>query len=96
MSKFLDYSRRQEDRWGKKLQMGLLEKKFVPYFNSHRRIKVRFRCGSVKTGLVGASTGWMPVFLLMLRSDSLGSSWILSEKDQIIAVKEGKRYKEVK
>lgn len=58
--------------------------KFVQYYGTDTRIKVKFSHGEVKTGTVGMTTGWKPALLLMLRSNSTGSSYILSEKDSII------------
>lgn len=40
-----------------------------------------------RTGWVGVSTGWAPAFLLMRRSNSVGSSDVLGADDRIVAVK---------
>ena len=47
------------------------------------------------TGTVGRSTGWRPVYLLMPRSDSTGSPWVLRPDHRIVAVKHGNRYVEM-
>ena len=57
--------------------------KFAPYYENQQRIKVKTSEG-IKIGTVGKTTGWKPVFILMLRSDSTGSSYILSDKDEIL------------
>ena len=61
-----------------------ISKKFISYYESGDRIKVKFSYGEIKTGTVGMTTGWKPVFLLMLRSNSIGSSYTLSDKDIIL------------
>jgi hypothetical protein len=61
--------------------------KFIPYYESQQRVKIAFHYGKtteVKSGRVGITTGWKPVFILMARSNSTGSSDILREKDEII------------
>lgn len=35
-------------------------------------------CGEVKTGTVGVTSGWKPVFLLMARRNCIGSSTVLT------------------
>lgn len=62
---------------------------FARYYGKDIRIKVAFcdKKGKVyetKTGTVGMTTGWKPSFLLMLRSNSTGSSHLLSDNDKII------------
>ena len=59
-------------------------KQFIPYYESKQRIKVHFRYGETKSGIVGKTTGWKPVLILMLRSNSSGSSHILSDNDKIL------------
>jgi hypothetical protein len=63
---------------------------FVPYFGTRQRIKVSRGYGDgephVRTGHVSRTTGWRPSFLLMHRSNSIGSSDLLCPEDQIIAV----------
>ena len=61
-----------------------IAKQFIPYFESKKRIKVKFHYGEIKSGTVGMTSGWKPVFLLMLRSNSTGSSYTLSDKDEIL------------
>lgn len=61
-----------------------ISKQFIPYYENKTRIKVQFSYGGIKTGIVGKTTGWKPVFILMLRSNSRGSSYILTDKEIII------------
>ena len=70
--------------------MADLDMKFVPYYGSDERIKVKYG-DEVITGTVGVTTGWKPVFLLMLRSDSVGSIYTLGKKDKIIGVRKVRR-----
>ena len=61
-----------------------IAKKFIPYYESQKRIKVKFSYGETKGGTIGMTTGWKPVFILMLTSRSIGSSYILTDKEKII------------
>ena len=60
---------------------------FARYHESGERIRVRFADGRVATGTVGKSTGWRPIYLLMARVDSTGSSDVLTAADRPIAVR---------
>ena len=71
-------------RHGNAFSPSALSTQFIPFFERGARIKVRFSCGTVKTGTVGVTTGWVPCFLLMLRRDSKGSCWTLSDRDMIL------------
>ena len=84
MSRYEEYILRKKQEYGKKFSTAHLAKKFIPYYNSGERIKVKSHYGEVKSGTVGVTTGWKPVFLLMLTSRSLGSSHLLTNKDKII------------
>ena len=93
-SRFEQYLQRKRVEYGTKFDASDLDSKFVSAFNSGYRIKVDFvgldDAGndtyghSVKTGTVGVTTGWRPVFLLMLRKTDLGSGWTLTRRDRII------------
>ena len=61
-----------------------LSQKFMKAFENQNRIKVKFPCGTVKSGTVCVTTGWKPCFMLMLTSRSTGSSWLLNDKCEII------------
>lgn len=58
--------------------------KFIPYYENQQRIKVDVIGMGIKSGTVGKTIGWKPVFILMLRSNSTGSSIILTDKDEIL------------
>lgn len=61
-----------------------ISKQFAPYHESQNRIKVKFSYGEIKSGTVGMTTGWKPVFILMLTTRSLGSSYVLTDKEIIL------------
>jgi len=88
---FEDYKEGKAREYGEKFDSSELDKQFISYFESGERIKVKFSCGDLKTGTVGITTGWKPVFILMLTKRSIGSSWTLSKKDKIIAVGKSKK-----
>lgn len=73
---------------GNKFRDGGLSRKFAPYFRGPR-IKVRFSCGTIKSGTVSGTTGWEPSLMLMLTRRSTGSSWLLSDKDEFLSIQRG-------
>lgn len=79
---------------GDKFATDDLHARFIPYYNSGQRIKVRYggEDGPTITGVVSTTTGWKPAFILMRRSNDHGSSWVLTERDEIIAVQFGRNY----
>lgn len=91
-TKFEDCVTRGRRAHGSKFTTKTLDKRFIDYFNSGVRIRVDFGDGLVQQGTVGVTGGWRPVFLLMLRSDSIGSTWTLGKNDTIVGVQKGKRY----
>ena len=86
MTPFEIYTRR---KFAECQQKGLLfndrelSRQFVPYYNSQQRIEVDTG-GTVLRGYVGVTTGWTPSFFLMLKANSIGSPWILSDSDKIL------------
>ncbi len=83
MAKFDDFIRRKKAEHGSKFDPSALAPEFIPFYNNGVRIRVQ-TMGMIKTGTVGVTTGWKPVFLLMQRRTSI-SSWItLSKKDKIL------------
>lgn len=71
-------------QYGEEFNPSDLSEKFKQYYGTGERIKVKFSYGEIKTGTVGVTTGIKPVFLLMLRKDSRGSSYTLSDEDTIL------------
>lgn len=71
-----------------------LAPQFWPYFGTDTRIRVERthdsvpleECCRTRTGRVGITTGWRPVFLLIHRSSDHGSSYMLGRDDKIVAV----------
>lgn len=90
--KFSQYVLKKLREHGDKFSMADLDMRFVPYFESGERIKVKPKYGDVITGTVGVTAGWKPVFLLIRRSNSFGSSDTLGPDDEIIGVQSGRRY----
>lgn len=84
MSKYDEYIARKKREFGSKFDESDLSKKFIAPFNSGDRIKVKFPYGEVKSGTVGVTTGWKPVFLLILTKRSHGSSYTLNDECQIV------------
>jgi hypothetical protein len=65
---------------------------FTRWYLAGDRVRVRFADGEEMTGIIGRSTGWRPVYLLMCRADSIGSPHVLGRGDRVIAVKRGREY----
>lgn len=97
--KFKDYLARKTykhlGQLGKEFDPSDLAPQFIPYFENGDRIEVDFYWkGEVihtARGTVGVTTGWKPVFLLMPRRDSTGSSETLGVDDRIVKVTPNRR-----
>jgi len=76
---------------GKERDCSDLDKRFEPYYNSRERVEVEWKegledytgYGNLTEGkkarfYVGRSTGWKPIYLQILRRDSIGGAAILS------------------
>lgn len=85
MTRYKDFLIRGRNKWGDEFSDRRLNQAFVTAYNSGNRVEVDFN-GEVKRGRVGMTTGWKPAFLLMLRRDSTGSSWVIHEDDKILRV----------
>lgn len=85
MSRYEDFIRRKKQEYGSKFDDSDLDWHFVPFFNTGVKIKVDDPAFGVVTGRVGVTTGWRPVFLLMRRSNAMGSSVTLTKRTKIIA-----------
>jgi hypothetical protein len=84
MNTYDNYLEMEQDEYGNKFNASELSKKFIPFYENQERIKVKFSSGDIKSGRIGITTGWKPSFMLMLTTRSLGSSWLLNNKDKII------------
>lgn len=82
-----EFLARKEREHGARWDPSELADKFGPAFSSGERIRVEFPWGEVRTGTVGVTTGWRPVFLLMLSSRSRGSSYILDDRVKFTSAK---------
>lgn len=64
---------------------------FDRFYNTDIRIEVAF-CDSEgkeyerKRGTIGKTTGWKPSYLLMLRRDSIGSSYLINHNTKFLRV----------
>ena len=94
MRSYQEWHRRAEAQHGSRLSVAGLDSRFVRYFESGERIRVRCM-GAVITGTVGVTCGWFPVFLLIRTARSSGSSWTLGSRDEVLAVKRGRKYQTV-
>lgn len=79
-SRFTDFIIRAKKAHGEKFSDANLSNQYVLAYENNLRIQVRFENGIVKRGRVGVTTGWKPSFILLLRSDSIGSCWMLTDK----------------
>lgn len=80
---FNQYIESKKQKYGSKFNMNDLDKRFIHYYENQKRIEVDFGYEK-KRGTVGITTGWKPVFLLILTARSLGSSYILDNNCTII------------
>jgi hypothetical protein len=86
-SKFQNFVNRKTVEYGDKFDSSELSKQFIPYYETGQRIEVEFPYSEeIKRGTVGVTTGWKPCFLLMLRSNSLGSIYTLDDNCKILKV----------
>lgn len=60
-----------------------LVKRFKHYHETGQRIEVLTSYGDTIRGYVGKTTGWKPVYMLLAKKNSRGSSDILREDDKI-------------
>ncbi len=73
---------RRRNQYGDKFDDSELNRNFIRAYESQERITVDFGDGMCKRGTIGITTGWKPVFLLMLTKRSLGSSWTIGKNDR--------------
>jgi len=84
--KFEAYLKRAKHQHGERFSPVGLADQFKPYFESGDRIEVEFSYGERKRGRVGVTGGWQPSFMLLLRQDSIGSSWLLGQGEKVVKV----------
>ena len=68
-----------------------LNPSFTPYYNNKQRVEVAFggvkgEPYEIKRGTIGKTTGWKPVYLLMLRKNSISSSYTIGKDDKVLKV----------
>lgn len=91
---YADFVETKRAEYGDRFDSSDLDARFAPYFKTGQRIKVEIY-GQTRTGTVGVTTGWRPVFLLMHNRRCVGSSNTLDRGAKLIAVKSGRTYHEV-
>jgi len=85
MSEYIAYLKRQSKKYGDKFDPSNLAPQFAPYLHSWNRVTVDM-WDKVRKGYVGVTTGWRPVFLLLHRRNSIGSTNILTLNDKLLEV----------
>ena len=83
-SAFKAYCARLRAEHGDKFSDASLAPEFANHFGN--RVEVQFAYGEVKRGWITGTTGWRPSLMILLRSNSSGSSWLVSDKDKIVRV----------
>lgn len=91
-TKFEAFLARKGREFGERFDRSALDPRFVSAYNTGLRIRVRSSHGEEKTGTVGVTTGWKPVFILLANSRSRNSGDVLGPGDRITAVKFGRGY----
>ena len=66
-----------------------LNTRFDSFYNSGQRVEVSFRDSNGKEykrkrGYIGKTTGWKPSYMLLLRSNSTGSSYLMGNNDTVL------------
>ena len=85
MKVYQDYLDGKRLEYGEKFESTDLNTDFIPYYENGQRIEVDFGYEK-KRGRISVTTGWKPVFLLMLTIRSLGSSWTIEKDAKIVKV----------
>lgn len=85
MNNFKSYLDRKKSQFGDKFDTSNLNAQFIPFFENGKRIEVDFGYEK-KRGTIGVTTGWKPSFLLMLRKNSTGSSYLIGKNDKIVKI----------
>lgn len=84
MRSYQEYIERKKAQYNGKFDASDLNPEFIPHFESKERITVQFSYGERRRGTIGITTGWKPIFLLMARKDSTGSSDTIGKDDKVI------------
>lgn len=82
MKNYQEFLTRKRKEYGEKFDPSDLAPEFVRYYETGERIEVAMSYGENKRGRVGITTGWKPVFILLPRVDSTGSSEVLGHADK--------------
>jgi hypothetical protein len=84
---YADLVRHFEERYPRQFDDSELWPQFRTWVGYDGRIEVsgEHRAGQRRTGYLGVTSGWRPAFILVARSDSMGSSDVLRKDDEVIA-----------
>jgi len=61
-----------------------LDPRFARYYKSGERVKIEYADGEVTRCYIGKSTGWRPIYLEILKSNSSGGSSLYT--DNIVSI----------
>ena len=88
MNNYQEFIERKTKQYGNKFDASDLNPAFIPYYENGERITVDFGYEK-KRGTIGITTGWKPVFLLMLRISDHGSSYTIGKDAKIVPNEKG-------
>lgn len=96
MSGYQDRIQRGQREWGEQFDSSEMDAcpQFHPFYGTMTRIKVASG-DFVRTGVVTSTTGWRPALMLKFRSNMSGSWDLLGPTDRIVAVWDGRKYREL-
>ena len=86
MKNYREYLKRKTREFGDKFDPSDLNPDFIKYYENGKRIEVKFSYGQVKRGRIGVTTGWKPIFILLLTTRSFGSAWTIHAEDKCVKV----------
>ncbi len=89
MTKYEEFIKSKKEQYPNEFSDKNLNPAFITAFNNGDTFRVLVDLGYEKPvwGHIGVTTGWHPVFLLMPRRGSLGSSEAIRREDKIIKTK---------
>ena len=84
---YLNYVSRLRAKHGDKFSDGDLAPQFAEHFGQRVEVRYDYPSGSItKRGWVTGTSGWRPSLMILLRRNSHGSSWLVSNKDTLVRV----------
>lgn len=86
MRSFNEYLSTKRHQHGDKFDPSDLHEQFIEHWRTGDRVEIEMKGEGKMRGRIGVTTGWKPCFILLLRSNSSGSSWTLRKEDKVIRV----------